>query len=344
MSNSTNILPALQRALVILPVVDRNMLIVLYVAGTLGSFLNLFTLLQKKFRKNPCSLYFLSASITDLLVMNGVLMVDALRYLNPLLFYNLYSTTAWCKLGKYFVYVLPCLSSTFITLACVDRFCTSSHLSLLRKLSQVKVSHALIPTIVLIWVLFSSHILILYDSIPYGRSKADDCRFPLELRTFILIVDGYVFCIYNGIVVPVFLCMFGLLIYVNVKRSRRRLIPAPHTDSSRTGAVGSNPKLNRQNVHLIVMVLVQSSLTVILNVPYMIIYLNSLYQNPPSSQLLLLVYYVFVYIARWFWFLNYVKTFYLNNLSSQMFRTALKEQLVHIGQQSMAKLRQWSDS
>ena len=333
----------LLRALTILPLMDKYMLIVLYIGGVVGSLLNILTLIQKKFVKNPCSMYFLSASITDLLVMNGVLMMDGLRYFNPSLFVSMYLIPMWCKLNKYFVFVLPCLSSTFITLACVDRFCTSSHSQQIRQLSQLKVSRLLIPLVTIIWIVFSFHVIVLYDVMIDPSTKTNQCRSPPDLFIFILIVDGYFFSMFNGLIVPLFLSIFGFFIYRNVQLSRRRTAPTPNVN--RTGVTTTRiGHLNRQNLHLITMLLVQSSLTVFLNIPYMSIYLNSFYNNIPQDQLLVLVYLIFVYIGRWFWFLNYVKTFYLNSLSSKVFRTALKDQFIHLSHQSRARVMQWTGS
>ncbi|UJR16928.1 hypothetical protein I4U23_003826 [Adineta vaga] len=260
MSNSTSQPTALScdiiRALTILPIMDRYILIILYTSGILGSLLNILTLLQKKFHKNPCSLYFLWASITDFFVMNAVLMVDALRYFNPTLFILINSISIWCKIQKYAVFLLPCLSSTFITLACIDRFCTSSHNQHVRKLSQFKISRILILIVLIIWMLFSSHTLILFD-IPRNQ-----CRSSSDWFLFILIIDGYFFSMFNGAIVPIFLSIFGFLIYRNVRLSRQRVAPIANTNSNRPTVTTHGLHLNRQNLHLITMLLVQSSLTV----------------------------------------------------------------------------------
>ena len=337
MNTKATVLSDLIRALTILPIMDKYMLIVLYTGGIFGSLLNIATLLQKKFRKNPCSLYFLFASITDFMIMNGVLVMDAMRYWNSSLFTYMNSTIIWCKLGKHLVFLLPCLSSTFIALASIDRFCTSSDRPQLRKLSQLKVSRIIISCVIFVWILFSLHVLILYDIMPSTTTQLQGCRSPPQLFLFILIADGYIFSIYNGAIVPLLLSIFGFLIYRNVRMSHRRIAPIPDRNSNRTNTLPAHPPLNRHNLHLITMVLVQSSLTVILNIPYMTIYLNSFYNNVPTDHLLLLVYAIFVYIGRWFWFSNYVKTFYLNSLSSHVFRSALKQQFTHCNRQSRAR-------
>ncbi|UJR19174.1 hypothetical protein I4U23_022304 [Adineta vaga] len=172
-------------------------------------------------------------------------------------------------------------------------------------------------------------LLVIYTSgvLVSTSTKSAQCQTPSYAAMFVLIFHGYFFALFNGAIVPLFLSIFGFLIYRNVRLSRRRRI-------SPTMNINNNPNINRQNLHLIIMLLVQASLTVILNIPYMTVYLRGLYYGVPTEQYLLLLYAISVYLARWFWFLNYAKTFYLNSLSSQIFRNALKQQLLGFIHQS----------
>jgi hypothetical protein len=321
------------RALIILPMMDEYVLIIVYICGIIGSLLNIFTLLQKQFRRNPCSLYFLSASTTDFFIMNLVLLMDLLRYFNPKFFAYITTATIWCQLGKYFIYLLSCLSSTYISLACIDRFCTSSHREKLRSFSRIKVSQILIPLVFIIWILFSLHMFVTFDIIPSTSTNSYQCTNSPNIYMFYLLVDGYFFAMFNGLIVPIFLASFGILIHRNVRQSRRRTAPIRNANINRTTTMVvpvPNLPLNRYNLHLITILLAQSSLTIFLNIPYMIIYLNYVYYNIPTNQLLLLLYAIFTYVARWFWFTNYAKTFYVNTLSSLVYRKILKKQLIKL--------------
>ena len=292
----------------------------------IGSILNVFTLLQKQFRRNPCSLYFLSASMTDFFIMNLVLLMDLMRYFHPKLHLYINTSTIWCQLGNYFIFFLSCLSSTYISLASIDRFCISSRHEKLRAWSRFRVSRILIPSALVLWMIFSLHLLKTFNNIP-------TCSYAPNFYIFYLLIDGYFFAMFNGLIVPIFLASFGFLIHRNVQQSRRRTAPVRNTNTTRSviGVVTSpNLALNRYNLHLITILLVQSSLTIFLNIPYMFIYLNNIYHNVPRDQHLLLLYAIFTYIARWFWFTNYAKTFYLNTLSSVVYRKALRQQLINV--------------
>jgi hypothetical protein len=315
------------RALIILPMMDEYVLIIVYICGIIGSLFNVFTLLQKQFRRNPCSLYFLSASTTDFFIMNLVLLMDLMRYFNPKFFNYISTTTIWCQLGKYFIYLLSCLSSTYICLACIDRFCASSHREKLRSLSRIKVSRILIPLALIIWILFSLHLFVTFDIILSTPTNSYQCTNAPNIYMFYLIIDGYFFAMFNGLIVPIFLASFGFLIYRNVQQSRRRTAPTRSTNINRPAGVAvrvPNLPLNRYNLHLITILLVQSILTIFLNIPYMIIYLNDVYNNVPTNQLFFLIFAIFTYMARWFWFTNYAKTFYVNTLSSRIYRKKIR--------------------
>jgi hypothetical protein len=143
------------------------------------------------------------------------------------------------------------------------------------------------------------------------------------------------------------LAFFGILIIRHVRQTQRRtvpIVPVVPVLPTRPGSVptardGSSITLiNRPNLHLITMLLVQVCLTVFLNLPYVVIYLNNLYHPVTETPFYLIV----VYITDWFWYMNYCKTFYVNTLSSQFFRSNLKQQMLYLLHKSRRQLVSWS--
>jgi hypothetical protein len=115
------------------------------------------------------------------------------------------------------------------------------------------------------------------------------------------------------------------------------VVPKPPTGLRGVSAAtrrSSGMLISRVNRHLITMLLVQVCLTMFLNLPYVIFYLNNLYHTVKLTPLYLTV----IYITTWFWFLNYCKTFYVNTLSSQLFRSILKQQLLYLLYKSRIQL------
>ncbi|CAF3624064.1 unnamed protein product [Rotaria sp. Silwood1] len=308
---------------------DRYMIVILYIIGIIGSILNIITFIQKQIRNNSCSFYFLSSSIVDFFIMNIFILMEIITTFNKSLSDFIYSTRVWCKFGNYIMFLLPCLSSTYITLASVDRYCISSLNQTIRKLSNIKISRIVTCIVFLVWSLFGLHILIAYDRIRDITINTDRCTLQTSSATVFIVIDGFFFALFNGAIIPFILSIFGLLIFYNIKVSRQRV----HFQSYR----GNNNILNRtriivsrQNSHMIIMLLVQVLLTVIFNTPYIIVYLSTFYRRLSFDPLHLFLYIIFSFIARWFYYMNYCKTFYINTLTSELFRNCLRKQFIRI--------------
>ncbi|CAF0908642.1 unnamed protein product [Rotaria sordida] len=309
---------------------DKYMIVILYIIGTLGAILNIITFLQKQIRRNSCSLYFLSSSIIDFCIMNVFILMEIITTFNKPLSDRIYSTNIWCKVGNYIMFILPCLSSSYITLASIDRFCISSLNQTLRKCSNFKISRIVISMVFVVWVLFGLHILIGYDRIRDITTNTDRCTVQTSSATVFIVIDGFFFALFNGAIIPFILCIFGLLIFHNIKVSRQRVNFHQYRGNNNT----VNPTrigVNRQNFHMILMLLVQVFLTIIFNTPYIVVYLSTFYKRLSFDSYNLFLYIIFSFIARWFYYMNYCKTFYINTLTSELFRNSLRKQFILFG-------------
>ena len=322
----------------VLGTIDRYIEIILYILGVCGALLNIFTFLQKQLRSNPCSMYFLAASFCDFCTCNIFILIKIMSLFNQQSYLQFAHTLFWCKFGNYCIFMFPCLSSLCIALASIDRFCSSSRQAGLRKLSSVKVSRIVIPCIFLIWGLFSLHTAIAYDLRKFTPNATVLTCTPAEnVYAFFVIIDGFFFALFNGAIIPFFLTVFGIFIIRHVRHTKHRTVPKPPTRPGNVPATtsrGSVVPINRANHHLIIMLLVQVCLIVFLNLPYVIIYLNNLYHPVTVTPF----YLVAAYIATWLWYLNYCKTFYVNTLTSQLFRSILKEQILYLLRRTRTRL------
>jgi len=308
----------------VLLAMDQYILISLYTIGMLGSILNLLTFLQKQIRSNTCSMYFLATSITDMCTMQIIVLTQIIATYHPNVINRMYATDTWCKLGNYFIFIFPCLSSSYMALASFDRLCASSLNSTIRKYSRVKIGRIFTGLTFLFWVLFGLHIPIAYSYVTNSLTNVSACTVLTSSSTIFIIIDGFFFALYNGAIIPFLLCVFGWWIFFNVRTSRRRV----HAQTQ-----NGLHHLTRQNVHMIRMVLFQVILTIFLNIPYIVIYLLGFFQKIPTDLLCLYVLILFTFIARWFYYLNFCKNFYINTLTSAYFRESLHKQFVHIVRQ-----------
>ena len=234
MSNTSTTITSLDliQASIILSIMEKYIIVLLYIFGFIGSLLNIFIFLQKRLRIKSCSIYFLVASMIDFCYINSFLLMQLISLFNPKVFSSINSTNIWCKFGNYFYFLLPCLASTYLTFASVDRFCASSSYNKLHKMNQLKISYILALLVFLIWSEFSLHIPISYDLIRSPRTNSTQCSPQLNVATVFIIIDGFFFALFNGIIVPSFLIIFGLLILRNVQLIHRRTIPQPVITSS----------------------------------------------------------------------------------------------------------------
>lgn len=174
----------------------------------------------------------------------------------------------WCKLGRYCQFIFPCLSSTYIGFVSLDRFCVSLLNDNIRKYTKVKVARLIVILIFLFWAIFGIHIIISYTNME-APAGFDACMLTPGSPSAFVIISGLFALLYNGAIIPFFLFIFGLLIFFNVRKSRRRV-------HAQTQARANH--ISRQNNQMLILVLFQVILTIFLNVPYaFIFYLNELF-------------------------------------------------------------------
>ncbi|CAF1365566.1 unnamed protein product [Adineta ricciae] len=129
------------------------------------------------------------------------------------------NSTILCKIGWYYSFTVQNFSLFCLSLASFDRYCGSSSNVHMRRFCTMKTAQRIV-LVLAIFVLFSyCHVPIFYQLDP----TLNQCTIiNATYRQFLSILSG----IYISHL-PVFLMLvFGVLTIFNVKKSRRRLIPA----------------------------------------------------------------------------------------------------------------------
>ena len=113
-----------------------------FIVGNLGNALNLLIFGQRSSRQNPCLLYFLSASVINIVILNFALFLRVLRgiwNIDPI------SPLVWlCQGRTYVVNSAQGIYRCSIVLACLDRMCASSRRPWLRRISDKTIARRLI--------------------------------------------------------------------------------------------------------------------------------------------------------------------------------------------------------
>jgi hypothetical protein len=295
--------------------------------GTFGNVLNLIVFTRRTLRSNPCSMYFLAGSINNLFATYVVILT---RYLS--VSWNLdISTrnTVFCKLRLLFVYVSLNLVLWFAILASADRFFSSSRSVRLRQLSSLKVARINIVFNTIFMYLIYVHVLIFGRS---GTASSPGCSFYGDTYN---IFFNFFFLVVANVLPLGLMCVFGVLLIVNVRSIRNRAVP--QNDDARTERMRTNDR------QLLKMLSFQLLITALLITPYatLSVYnvISSTILKQTRSQVGAAVYNLIATISRLLSYSNAIVGFYIYTLSGPKFRVevqrciqyALKSTLTAIG-------------
>jgi hypothetical protein len=145
----------------------RYILPICFLLGIIGNLLNISVFCQKHLRRNSCSIYFISTSIFNFLVMFfGIIPIVYTSYSSY--DYASYSVI-YCKFRSYIVHVLLMMSRSSVALACIDRFALCSSNVHIRALNQHHIAIRLVCAISFLWLLIPTHMIIEVDIEMPGR-------------------------------------------------------------------------------------------------------------------------------------------------------------------------------
>ncbi|CAF2967802.1 unnamed protein product [Rotaria sp. Silwood2] len=178
--------------------------------GNIGLFFNILIFSQSAHRRNSCSLYILFMSFCSSIGLNSAVIpvIYALDHPNPLSY-----SLVFCKLQYYLRHVFSQSMRTFLVLACVDRYATSSNRVYIRSFSRYQVAIRIIPLMILFWLLLGIFPTMLY-SVTNGVCDANN-----GLPN--ILYSGYIMTVL-GIFPLVSLITFGILMVMNLKEVRAR--------------------------------------------------------------------------------------------------------------------------
>ena len=174
-----------------------------YILGTIGNFLLMCICLQRSHRRNSCSLYLLSATIVNLILIQCILplAIYSANHLDP---QNI--SLIWCKIRSYLFNALLMLYRWYKMAACVDRAAMCNRHVRIRSLTNVRVAYRVILLITIVWLLIPIHLAV------YFRIESDRCG--PESGVYAKIFSAYSIVI-SGWSPPIVMTIFGTIAYVN---------------------------------------------------------------------------------------------------------------------------------
>ncbi|UJR11201.1 hypothetical protein I4U23_015382 [Adineta vaga] len=273
-----------------------------FILGNIGNCLNLLIFARPTSRSNSCLLYFLSASIIDIFILNFGLVLRLVRGL-----YNIDPalTSLWfCRLRTYLTSTSFLIYRLSILFACVDRMCASSRSAWMRMESRPKVAYYLIVFIWIFSFVYSSPALI-YHTIIYGQ-----CLSPPN-STYAIYTT--ISALIQGISIPLSMIICGLITFCHLKTMQRRILPTNDVIHNERQIIGQ----------YITMLLAQVITDLLCNILYAVYLIYSLIYPAPQSTQITLIGVFMINMSFTLPYLNFSAAFYLHTLSSPTFRRKL---------------------
>lgn len=119
--------------------------------GIIGNSLNLVIFLQPNLRTNPCSVYFMAYSITNLCWTSFNTVTSTLNYGFAI------DISVWsesnCKIRTFFTYIFAGLSPIFLTLATLDRALITAKNQSIRRCSSLRMAACSISFVICLWII-----------------------------------------------------------------------------------------------------------------------------------------------------------------------------------------------
>jgi hypothetical protein len=289
--------------------------IIMYILGTIGNILNIwvFTIWSrspkrshkhsKSGRTSNSSLYLLASSIANLLVIIYPLltriMFDGYQY--RLTQNNVFIL---CKLRFYGLHTFDLISLTCICLATFDRYLISSRKVRLRELSTRRQRTKLIILFIICLIGLHSIPIAMY----YDVSNTGQCSIlsPIYLYYYLYVVQIFL----HGIIPIIFLSIFGLLTFKQLKKIKPR-------HRRRTGHISSDKQLSR-------MLLLMSIAIILSSIPYCIEQcFNVMFIR--DERLKSSYFFLYHVISHLLYYTNPVTSFYIYYISTPNFRIQVQK-------------------
>lgn len=195
--------------------INRYLSAILFLFGILGNLLCCLVFIQRTLRSNPCIIYFLIASISNIIsLISGIppRMLAGWSILPD----RTETVSAFCKSRLIVLLTSRNISSWLLVFATIDRYLISSSNVNTRRMSNLKRSYYSIIFVCIGSLILWSESLYCFDANTIGTpikcyAKSDICR----------IINDLAQAFFTTIIPSCFMLMFGLFTISNIRQFRR---------------------------------------------------------------------------------------------------------------------------
>ncbi|CAF1063013.1 unnamed protein product [Rotaria sordida] len=301
-----------------------------YILGTIGNFLLICILVQRTHRQSSCSLYLLSATVVNFILIQcilplGIYSADHNDPQNVILI--------WCKIRSYLFNGLLMLYRWYKMAACIDRAAMCSRHAWIRSFSNVSVAYRAILIITIVWLLIPIHLAV-YFRIESGRCVPQSGDYARFFSAYSIIISGWS--------PPTVMAIFGFMAYKNLKKIRTQVMPQNTTGringdypSNSTRRTINNRLFSKRDQQLILLLICEVMLYICTNLLYSI---NITYQaitsnDSKSTERIRIESFIAYFSTPFLIIINNCAPFYLYLIVSSKFRQDVKKFITccHLG-------------
>ncbi|CAF0745356.1 unnamed protein product [Adineta ricciae] len=286
--------------------------------GTFGNFFNIIIFTRRTLRSNPCSTYFLAASVSNLFEIYTVILFNYFG-----INWNWFPSNtndAWCRISHFLIYSFVPLVLWFIVLVSFDRFLTSSLNANTRKISTLSLARKMtVSTMILSFVMFG-HLAFLVKSI-----KVDNDSYCTVRSSTYTIFYNVMFVIVGNVLPVVLMAFFAILTVLNMGKVRSRVTPKVNNMP--------NQRLRSRDHQFMRMLLFQVLTTILISIPFCCVSMYNTFarilleqQLSPSETEIINFTANFLGIL---YYTNSVTGFYVYTLTGHKFRVEFKVCIKH---------------
>ena len=181
-----------------------------YIFGTIGNSLLICILVQRTHRRNSCSLYLLSATIVNFVLIQCILPAGIYsgNHVDP---QNI--SLIWCKIRSYFFNALLMLYRWYKMAACVDRAAMCNRRAWIRSFSTARTAYRVIVVITIVWLLIPIHLAVYFENF-IGRCIPQPGLYAKLFSAYSIVISGWS--------PPIVMAIFGVISYQNLKQVNRK--------------------------------------------------------------------------------------------------------------------------
>jgi hypothetical protein len=267
-----------------------------FILGLIGNIFNILIFTRRSLYKNPCAVYLLSATYMNIIVLFCGLIIRAL--MDGFNIDVVGNSLVLCRLRYIILHPSYTLSSWFLVLSSIDRFCISSRNAKLRQFSNLIIARRTIIVTTCIGLLLYSHVLGLFqiqqlNSGPYCFAQVGLYR---------LFYD-FLFLTSFSLLPSILMMIIGLATVNNIRLVRVRVFTTTKTSIN---------QLSKKDHQLIVMLLTQLIATVVCTLRHAILKLYSTFTvDDTRSPFRSAMENLFTQITRQLLYINASISFYL---------------------------------